>query len=91
MKAPIVIATALILVTLASPASGCHRFSTWRFPFPQPRCPLAGQRVKVSAPSSKARPMPDIPLPDLSQITWGDVGDGRLAAIGMLRTLSGAR
>jgi len=34
---------------------------------------------------------PDIPLPDLSEITWGETGDGRLTAIGRLRVLSGSR
>ena len=88
MKAPVAVAAALVLLAPASPAFGCHRFSTWRFPFPQPRCPLSGQRVKVSAPSSKAQPALDIPLPDLTPIIWGDVGDERLRAITLLRALN---
>ena len=88
MKAPIVIAATLILLALASPAFACHRFSIWAFNYPQPRCPLAGQRVKVPAPSTKAQPALDIPLPDLTQIIWGDVGDERLRAITLLRGLS---
>jgi hypothetical protein len=34
---------------------------------------------------------PEITLPDLTEITWGEVGDERLAGIGMLRALSGNR
>ena len=83
MKAPIVIAPVLILLMLTSPASACHRFSFWAFNYPQPRCPLAGQKIGASAlPTPSA---PDIPLPDLSQITWGDVGDERLRAVALLR------
>ena len=34
---------------------------------------------------------PDMPLPDLTEITWGETGDGKLAAIGTLRALSDGR
>jgi hypothetical protein len=33
----------------------------------------------------------EIPLPDLTEITWGETGDGRLAGIAMLRALNGGR
>jgi hypothetical protein len=32
-----------------------------------------------------------MPLPDLTEITWGETGDGKLAAIGMLRALNDGR
>jgi hypothetical protein len=31
------------------------------------------------------------PLPDLTEITWGETGDARLAGIAMLRALNGGR
>jgi hypothetical protein len=30
-----------------------------------------------------------MPLPDLTEITWGETGDGKLATIGMLRASDG--
>jgi len=90
MKAPVATAAALILLALASPASACRRFSIWHYNFQQPRCPLAGQEVKALVPSTTVQPTPalDIPLPDLTQIIWGDVGDERLRAITLLRALN---
>jgi hypothetical protein len=83
MKALLVI---LIFFALAEPAAACRRFSFWHYNFPQP-CPS-------DRPEAHAAPAPaaiDIPLPDLTAITWGETGDGRLAAIGKLRVLSGGR
>ena len=83
MKALLVI---LIFFALAEPAAACRRFSIWHYNFPQP-CPIAGAEAQA-APAPAA---PDIPLPDLTEINWGEIGDGRLAAIGMLRALSDNR
>ena len=58
--------------------------SIWRYNFPQPPCPIA-------SPEAQAAPAPDIPLPDLTKINWGETGDGRLTAIGKLRLLSNGR
>ena len=77
----------LIFFALAEPAAACRRFSIWRYNFPQPPCPIASPEAQA-APAPVA---PDIPLPDLTEINWGETGDGRLAAIGKLRALSGAR
>jgi hypothetical protein len=77
---------AAVLLLFSTPAEACHRFHHWAYPFPQ-RCPSAG-------PESQAVPVPasvEIPLPDLTEITWGETGDARLAAIAMLRALNGGR
>lgn len=76
----------LLFFALAQPAAACRRFSIWHYDFPQP-CPIARAEAKA-APAPAA---PDIPLPDLSEITWGETGDGRLTAIGKLRVLSSGR
>jgi hypothetical protein len=73
----------LLFFAPAQPAAACRRFSIWHYDFPQP-CPIA-------RPEAQAVPAPDIPLPDLSKITWGETGDGRLTAIGKLRILSSGR
>jgi hypothetical protein len=83
MKALLVI---LIFFALAEPAAACRRFSIWHYNFPQP-CPIA----RPEAQAAPAAAVPDIPLPDLTEITWGETGDGRLAAIGKLRVLSSGR
>ena len=83
MKALLVI---LIFFALAEPAAACRRYSIWHYNFPQP-C-LSDRREAQAAPGPTA---PDIPLPDLTEITWGETGDGRLAAIGKLRVLSSGR
>ena len=76
----------LVFFALAQPASACRRFSIWHYDFPQP-CPVG----RVEAQAAPAPIAPDIPLPDLTEINWGEIGDGRLAAIGMLRALSDNR
>ena len=76
----------VLLSALAEPAAACRRFSIWRYNFPQP-CPIAGSEAQAGP----APAVPDIPLPDLTEIIWGETGDGRLAAIGKLRALSSAR
>jgi hypothetical protein len=62
------------------------RFSIWHYNFRQP-CPIAYPEAQA-APAPAA---PDMPLPDLTEITWGETGDGRLVAIGTLRVLSSGR
>jgi hypothetical protein len=73
----------LLFFTWAEPAAACRRYSIWHYNFPQP-CPTA----RLTAQAALAAP--DIPLPDLTEITWGETGDGRLAAIGKLRVLTDA-
>ena len=84
MKALLVI---LIFFALAEPAAACRRFSIWHYSFPQPPCPIASPEAQAAP----APAVPDISLPDLTEITWGETGDGRLAAIGMLRAMSDGR
>ena len=76
----------LLFVSLAEPAAACRRFSIWHYNFPQP-CPID----RPEAQAATAPPALDIPLPDLTEINWGETGDGRLTAIGKLRVLSGGR
>jgi hypothetical protein len=81
MKALLVI---LIFFALGEPAAACRHFSIWHYNFPQP--------CLIDRPEAQAAPAtPDIPLPDLTKITWGETGDGRLIAIGKLRVLSSGR
>jgi hypothetical protein len=76
----------LIFFALAEPAAACRRFSIWHYNFPQP-CSVARPEAQAAA----APAAPDMPLPDLTEITWSETGDGRLAAIGLLRALSDGR
>jgi hypothetical protein len=78
----------LIVFALAEPAAAaCRRFSIWRYNFPQPRCPIANPEAQAAP----APAVPDIPLPDLTEIIWGETGSGRLVAIGKLRVLGSER
>jgi hypothetical protein len=83
MKAPLAI---LLFFALSQPAAACRHFSIWHYNFPQP-CPIAGPAAKAAS----ALAAPDIPLPDLTEITWGQAGDERLLAAAMLRALRGDR
>ena len=76
-----------IFFALAEPAAACRRFSIWHYNFPQPPCPITSSEAQAAP----ARAAPDIPLPDLTEIIWGEAGDGRLIAIGKLRGLSSDR
>ena len=64
----------LLFFAPAESAAACRRFSIWHYSFPQP-CPIA----RPEAQAATAPPAPDIPLPDMTEITWGETGDGRLA------------
>jgi hypothetical protein len=66
----------LIFFALAEPAAACRRFSIWHYNSPQP-CPIARPEAQTAAVPAAA----DIPLPALTEITWGENGDGRLTAI----------
>jgi hypothetical protein len=83
MKALIAI---LLFFALGEPAAACRRFSIWHYNFPQP-CRIA----RLEAQAAPTLGAPDMPLPDLTEIIWGETGDGKLAAIGMLRALSDGR
>jgi hypothetical protein len=90
----------LIALLLATPAQACHRFSVWKYPYPQ-RCAVAPERVwHVEFVLPDADPLPpqpkpevDIPLPSLEGMEFppdatGEAGD-RLKGIGLLRQLRG--
>jgi hypothetical protein len=71
----------LLLLTLVEPASACHRFSRWRYPWPQ-RCNV----VVVLPPSApETVPQPEIPLPDLTPIGKGEEADEATRARLLLR------
>jgi hypothetical protein len=54
------VVTPLLLLTLVEPASACHRFSRWHYPWPQ-QCNV------VLPPASAGKvPEPEIPLPALT-------------------------
>jgi hypothetical protein len=61
----------LIFFALAEPAAACRRFSIWHYNFPQP-CSVA----RPEAQAAPAPAAPDIPLPDLSEITWAKPATG---------------
>jgi hypothetical protein len=69
----------LLFFALAQPAAACRRFSIWHYNFSQP-CLIA----RPEAQAAPAPAAPDMPVPDLTEINWGETGDGRLAAIGKL-------
>ena len=77
----------LLFFALAEPAAACRRFSIWHYNIPQPPCPIASSEAQA-APAPAA---PDMLLPGLTEIIWGETGDGRLIAIGRLRALSSGR
>jgi hypothetical protein len=93
----------LALVLLATPAEACHRFSVWKYPYPQ-RCAVTPERVwHVEFVLPDADPLPpqptlppveaDIPLPSLEGMVFppdatGEAGE-RLKGIGLLRELRG--
>lgn len=48
--------TALALLALTQPAEACHRFSVWRYPYPQ-RCGVARVERVVAIPAAIMPPM----------------------------------
>jgi hypothetical protein len=71
----------LLLLTLGQPASACHRFSRWAYPWPQ-RCNVSEVLPKASA---NKVPEPQIPLPDLTPIDEGQEADETTRARLLLR------
>jgi hypothetical protein len=88
-----VIRLALVLALLTTPAAACHRFSVWKYPYPQ-RCSFHVGQIEAPPPPVKPPEQSvDIPLPTLDQ--WidppdasGELGE-RLKGIGLLRQLRG--
>jgi hypothetical protein len=71
----------LLLLMLVEPASSCHRFSRWHYPWPQ-RCNV--QHGLPLASVGKA-PYPKIQLPDLTPISGGEEADETTRARLLLR------
>ena len=95
---PCILFTVILLVMGESitATQACHRFSRWLYPWPQ-RCVSASlQRVSAltQLPPERIRDEPkqsEIPLPDLGDIVWGEIGPEELRAIALLRELYNAR
>lgn len=88
MKA-IGLALALIVAGGASPAEACHRFSVWKYPWPQ-QCAAAVPNFPILSRISGKRPSP-IPLPALEPIDWGQPADDEARARIELRALLEAK
>ena len=91
----------VLAVLTASPATAkCHLFSVWHYPKPQ-KCftALASLRyradlvheVRTEPESRTNQEIIPIPLPDLSNIVWGEIGPEELRAIALLRELYNGR
>lgn len=79
------------IIGLSSPAfAGCHKYSIWKFPWPQ-RCPPAERRLIagdiVPLPPVLDRD-PEIPLPSLDGIDWGSCPEDMRARL-LLRAALG--
>jgi hypothetical protein len=91
----------LAVLLLATPAQACHRFSVWKYPYPQ-RCAVVADKtwyVEFQLPETTDTlprndpSAPDIPLPSLEGMEFppdatGEAGE-RLKGIGLLRQLRG--
>lgn len=91
-------AMAAIGLVLATPAEACHRFSVWRYPYPQ-RCSFRVAQTEAPTPPTRSPVLPepepdaDIPLPSLENMEFppdatGEAGE-RLKGVGLLRQLLG--
>lgn len=87
----------VLLALLATPAEACHRYSVWRFPWPQ-HCVIRAAQTKAPDPPpvqldpSAPEADNDIPLPSLEGMDFPPDASGdwdRLKAIGLLRQLRG--
>lgn len=91
--------TLIVLLLAPTPAEACHRFSVWKYPYPQ-RCAVAPDRtwfVELTLPEADPKPEPkpdiDIPLPSLEHMEFPPdcIADWceRLKGVGLLRLLRG--
>jgi hypothetical protein len=91
-------AIAVIAITLAlepAAAAKCHHFSIWKYPWRQScrMTALAPSSIRSRARINVILPVPrpiEIPLPDLTNIDWGQLPDDDARGRLMLRaTLQG--
>jgi hypothetical protein len=93
------IVAALLLMAMDS-ADACHRYQRWYYPYPQNcrmtalapksrfRLPRARIDISLKMPARPVVPLPpDIPLPDLANIEWGQFPDDELRGRLLLRVL----
>jgi hypothetical protein len=82
----------LALILAASPAAACHRFSVWRYPFPQ-RCGRFASREVVPAPAPHPAPTP-LPAEDEDRTWYVEIvipppdDGGRAAGLEKLKALT---
>ena len=81
---------AFVLWAIFSPAFACHKFSVWKYPWPQ-SCrvtALAPPMIRSRARLELVLPAPrEILLPSLTDIDWGHGPDDELRARLMLRVI----
>jgi hypothetical protein len=67
----LIVSAALLLSIAPTPAHACHKFSYWRFPFPQ-RCPIPVHMVRAAPVQLPLPPSRDgdIAMPTLDA-DWG--------------------
>lgn len=86
------IIAALAMLVAIDTASACHRFSRWYYPYRQ-TCrvtALAPASIRSRARIDVALPVPrpiGIPLPDLTNIDWGQLPDDELRGRLLLRVI----
>ena len=98
------IAVLATIVWLVTPVyAACHKYSIWKYSYPQPRCVLLAQQNLPLPPKSPCVEFPemcflkdigpDIPLPPLEDMEFPPdcISDAcqRLKGIGLLRELRG--
>lgn len=96
------IVAAVWLLAMESAASACHRFRVWNYPTPQqcrvtaltPRSMVRFPRTRINVrlevprPARPVVPTPEIALPSLGDIDWGQqLSDDELRGKLMLRGL----
>jgi hypothetical protein len=69
----LMLALALLIASGASPAEACRLHSIWHYPWPQ-RCAVA-HPSRASIQEKKAEVQPEMPLPSLAAIDWGEPAD----------------
>ena len=77
----------LIYALFVSPVYACHRFSVWKYPYPQ-RCSVTERLAQAPLLPIPLPPIKDMPLPSIDYAdppdADGELGE-RLKALGLMR------